>query len=148
AQQVGEHAKALALFESVTETYTKLLGPTHTRTLLSAVHQVRSLAALGRSGDALSLIDRAQPKLQEALGSSSPIYQRIIELRAEIVANKPNAAFSQTHRIFFNTPYALSGRFRQDYTYYLARAEGRLVELGSLNSGPARPQNARRYHAP
>lgn len=100
AQQVGEHARALALLESVTETYTKLLGPTHTRTLLSVLHQVRSLAALGRRGDALSLIDRAQPKLQEALGSSSPIYQRIIELRAEIVANKPNAAISQTHRIF------------------------------------------------
>jgi hypothetical protein len=100
AQQAGDHAQALALLESVTESYKTLLGPRHTRTLLSSLQQVRSLVALGRRGQALSLIDRAFPILQESLGTSSPLYQQLVALRAEVVTNKPSPINSAASGLF------------------------------------------------
>jgi serine/threonine-protein kinase len=88
AQQAGEHEQALSTLTSVTESYAKLLGPTHTRTSLSSLHLARSLVAVGRREEALSLIDRALPRLQETMGSSSPMYQRVVALRDEVANQK------------------------------------------------------------
>jgi serine/threonine-protein kinase len=100
AQQAGEHEQALNTLTSVTESYAKLLGPMHTRTLLSSLHQAGSLVAVGRREEALSLIDCALPRLQETMGSSSPMFQRIVRLRDEIANQKRPSANTSRHGIF------------------------------------------------
>ncbi|MFY8064311.1 MAG: hypothetical protein ACOVN2_11460, partial [Usitatibacteraceae bacterium] len=64
------------------------------------LHQAGSLVAVGRREEALSLIDRALPRLQETMGSSSPMFQRIVRLRDEIANQKRPSANTSRHGIF------------------------------------------------
>lgn len=100
AQQSGAHDAALSAIDEATKRYTELLGPMHTRTLLSSLHKARSLAATGRRTEAISLVDRALPTLEDRLGSSSPLYLRAIALRTELATNTPVSIGTHRNGIF------------------------------------------------
>lgn len=100
AQQSGAHEAALSAIGEATDRYTELLGPMHTRTLLASLHRARSLAAIGRRAEAISLVEQALPTLQDRLGPSSPLYLRAIALRTELTTNTPAPVNAHRNGIF------------------------------------------------
>jgi hypothetical protein len=58
-----------------------LFGPDNLTTRLLSLNTALALEMLGRSSEALSIVERAAPALRKALGSDAPSYLRVIDFR-------------------------------------------------------------------
>ena len=85
---LGQPEPALQALRDSTAFVTKFKGADHPDTLLASVNQVRTLWVLGRTPEAIALLDHALPVLSPALGSDSPSYVRIVKLR-ELITQSP-----------------------------------------------------------
>jgi len=94
---LGQFEAALQAFQETTALRAKSGGAEHPDTLLAGAYQARSLWALGRTPEAIALLDHALPVLGPALGADSPSYLRMVKLR-ELMAHSP-APDSRTAKV-------------------------------------------------
>jgi hypothetical protein len=87
-QAQGRHGEAVAAFETAHATHVRTMGEGHALTLLYGLNEVRSLEAIGETGRAAALLDRALEGLRETLGADSPVYRQADALRAAL--SNPN----------------------------------------------------------
>ena len=99
---LGQAEPALQALRDSTAFATEFKGADHPDTLLTSVNQVRTLWALGRTPEAVALLDHALPVLGPALGSDSPSYLRMVQLRELMTRTpKPDPKEAKAVDLFF-----------------------------------------------
>jgi len=68
------------------------LGADHPMTMLFAMNEVLVYERLGRHGQAVALLDRAQPILAKAFGTDAPLFGRILSLRTRVENAMPRTS--------------------------------------------------------
>jgi tetratricopeptide (TPR) repeat protein len=85
---LGKPEAALQALSQASALHIKTYGAEHPGTLFESINQARTLWVLGRTPDAIALLDHALPVLGPALGADSPSYLRMVKLR-ELMIRSP-----------------------------------------------------------
>jgi serine/threonine protein kinase len=77
----GRSADALVSLRAGQGEASALFGPDNLTTHLLSLNTALALEMLGRSSEALSIVEHAEPVLRKAMGSDAPTYLRVIDFR-------------------------------------------------------------------
>jgi tetratricopeptide (TPR) repeat protein len=80
----GRDADALDSLRAAQEETSKLLGPDNPATRLCSLNAALALELLGRSNEALAIVERAEPLLHKAMGDDAPAYLRVKALQRRL----------------------------------------------------------------
>ena len=95
--ELGTHDQALAALQRAGAAHRAALGENHPMTLLFSLNEARALALVGRAQEGRQLVQRAAPRLLEALGADAPTYLNLLRLQAWLAeADLPSNAARQT----------------------------------------------------
>lgn len=79
--QRGRSAEALDSLRAAQGDVYKLFGPNDLVTNLFSLNTALALDALGRTSEALAIVEQAEPALRQAMGMDAPTYLRVKELQ-------------------------------------------------------------------
>jgi hypothetical protein len=79
--QRGRSAEALDSLRAAQGDVSKLFGPNDLVTNLFSLNTALALDALGRSSEALAIVEQAEPALRQAMGIDAPTYLHVKELQ-------------------------------------------------------------------
>ena len=85
--QQGDAEGAFQLLKQAAAGFAEGFGVDHPVTQLMALNSALALDTLGRPAEALAIVVRAEPILRNALGPSSPEFQRVLSLRQRLESN-------------------------------------------------------------
>jgi tetratricopeptide (TPR) repeat protein len=95
--ELGTNDQALASLQRAGAAHRAALGEDHPMTLLFSLNEARALALVGRAQEGRQLLQRAAPRLLEALGADAPTYLNLLRLQAWLAeADLPLNAARQT----------------------------------------------------
>jgi hypothetical protein len=99
--ELGHYDDALAALRKGSAAHAAALGKQHPMTLLFSLNEARALALVGRSNEALPLVQHAEARLRTAFGADAPTYLNVLRLQAWVgEAGLPSSAARQTMSSF------------------------------------------------
>lgn len=80
----GQAEDALERLSGARDDLARLMGPDHPTTHLFGLNTAIALETLGRHGEALAVVDRAELSIRRSVGSDAPIFQRLKQLQVRL----------------------------------------------------------------